>query len=75
MSTLALHRLYTATGASNYAELAAILGVRQSEISDAKRRGVIPEHWLTFLHATRGIRPEWVKCGEGRMIDEAGEAP
>ena len=42
----ALERIKRATGARTQVDLAAILGIRQSSISDAKRRQSIPADWL-----------------------------
>lgn len=41
-----MERIRFITGTETQAELADLLGVRQSFISDAKRRGKIPSSWL-----------------------------
>ena len=46
-------------------ELARFLGIQQSSISDAKRRGAIPAEWLLKLLRHKGINPDWVLSGEG----------
>ena len=38
-------RLFDVAGCRSQLELAAFLGIRQSAISDAKRRGIIPADW------------------------------
>ncbi len=46
-------------------ELADFLGVRQSSISDARRRQSIPAEWRMKLFAKKRVNPEWVLCGQG----------
>ena len=58
-----LQRLFSVVGCHSQVELADFLGVRQSAISDAKRRGIIPADWQHFLQKTKGIRPEWILSG------------
>ena len=41
-----MRRIQKVTGKKNQADLADFLGIRQAFISDAKRRGKIPEEWL-----------------------------
>lgn len=61
----ALKRVFEAAGCRTQLELAAILDVRQSSISDAKRRGAIPSDWLIKLLYLRGVNPAWIKDGIG----------
>ncbi|WP_298030891.1 helix-turn-helix domain-containing protein [uncultured Desulfovibrio sp.] len=58
-----LDRLLEAAECRSQIELANLLGTRQSLISDAKRRGIIPVDWLAFLQRTKGVRPEWILSG------------
>ena len=44
-----LSRVFEAAECRTQMELADVLGIRQSSISDAKRRGVIPPEWLIKL--------------------------
>ena len=44
-------------------ELADFLGIRQSSISDAKRRGSIPPDWLIKLFEKKQANPEWIRSG------------
>ena len=43
--------------------LADILDIRQSSISDAKRRASIPAEWLLHLYMQYNIRPEYILNG------------
>ena len=61
----ALQRVFDASECRTQMQLVALLEIRQSSISDAKRRGSIPSDWLIKLQRLKGINPEWVMTGEG----------
>jgi len=64
-----LSRVFEAAGCRTQAELAEFLGVRQSSISDAKKRGSVPADWLLTLLWKKWINPTWVLTGHGpRML-------
>ena len=58
-------RVFEAAECKTQVELADFLEVRQSSISDARRRQSIPSDWLITLFAKKRISPEWVLCGAG----------
>lgn len=58
-------RIRDVTGLRTQNEIAACLGIRQSSISDAKKRGAIPDGWLIVLLQQKGINPTWILTGEG----------
>ncbi len=60
-----MERIRFITGAETQAELVDLLGVRQSFISDAKRRGKIPSSWLVILIRCKNANPEWILTGNG----------
>ena len=60
-----LARVFEAAGCQTQLQLAAILDIRQSSISDAKRRGAIPSDWLIKLLYLRGVNPAWIMDGIG----------
>ena len=76
-------RIRRVTGTRTQLELAEFLGVSQSAVSDAVRRGRVPAEWLVTLVRARNVSPEWVLTGGGpcRMTlpgqyevpEEAGE--
>lgn len=67
-----IKRVFEAAGCRTQAELADFLGIRQSSISDAKKRGSIPPDWLLTLWRKRGINPEWILTGKGgQFLQEA----
>jgi len=64
-------RIMDALGIRTQVELGVALGIRQSSISDAKRRGSIPADWQLTLFEKYGLVPLWVRTGEGpRRIGE-----
>ncbi len=65
-----LKRILFATSIKTQVELSDFLGVRQSVVSDAKRRGKIPADWLLTLILAKNINPEWVLTGRGRLLLE-----
>lgn len=63
--TDALKRIFMATECRTQMELAELLGVKQSSISDAKKRNAIPAQWLIKLLRLKNINPEWILTGQG----------
>ncbi len=58
-------RVFEAAGCRTQVELSALLEIRQSSISDARRRKHIPADWLVTLFIKKRISPEWILYGEG----------
>lgn len=64
--TEAYERILSATGARTQTELAELLEVKQSSISDAlSRRNGIPGNWLVTLTEKFALNPRWIKAGQG----------
>lgn len=61
----AMERIKSVTGARTQVQLAELLDVRQSSISDAKRRCSIPPEWQLKLLESHGLLPRWIRTGEG----------
>lgn len=57
-------RICSVCGMKTQTELSAYLGIRQSSISDAKRRMMIPAAWLLTLLTREGVNPAWILTGE-----------
>ena len=70
----AVERIKKATGARTQVELAAILEIRQSSISDAKRRKSIPADWLLKLYRSHGLNPDWIMEGVQPQVLKEGPA-
>lgn len=61
----AMERIQIVTGCRTQVQLAEVLDVRQSSISDAKRRASIPSDWLLKLMRQYQLNPDWILTGEG----------
>ena len=70
-------RIQLATNTKTQNDLAAILEVRQSSISDAKRRHAIPPGWFLTLFEKFGLSQDWLRYGIGPMYlrTEQGYVP
>lgn len=64
-------RICEALGVRTQVEVAAALGIRQSSVSDAKRRGAIPADWQIKLLESHGLHPVWVRTGAGPKLVSA----
>lgn len=73
----AYDRIREATGLRTQGEVAAELGIRQSSISDAKRRNSLPDQWLLTLLDKHALNPAWIRSGEGphHLIGSDGQPP
>ena len=63
----AYERIKFATNTRTQVELADVLDIRQSSISDAKRRNSVPADWYMKLFEKFGLNPDWLKQGVGPM--------
>lgn len=61
-------RIQAVTQTHTQQELAELLGIRQSSIADAKRRGSIPSDWVLTLFVKLGINPDWLLQGTGPVF-------
>ncbi len=69
----AVKRLYAAAGVRTQLELAAVLGIRQSSVSDAQRRRTLPADWLMTLLREMSVNPNWILFGdEPRLLPGRG---
>ncbi|SKA63887.1 LexA family transcriptional regulator [Desulfobaculum bizertense] len=60
-----VERIKDATSTRTQVELANVLGIRQSSISDAKRRDSVPADWFLTLFRKFGLNPDWLAMGRG----------
>ena len=60
-----MERIKLITGRRTQTDLAVLLGIKQSSVSDAKRRGKIPSSWLVMLMRYKRVNPEWILTGNG----------
>ena len=64
-------RVLEAAGCRTQLDLAAVLEIRQSSISAAKRRRSIPSAWLLKLFKRKRISLEWLRTGQGEKVMQA----
>ena len=62
---IVVDRIKEATSTRTQVELASVLGIRQSSISDAKRRDSVPADWYLTLFREFGLNPDWLAFGRG----------
>ena len=60
-----LKRVYQATGVTTQNDLANILGVNRSAITQARKKGTIPDKWILKLYRLFGLDPDWLETGIG----------
>lgn len=58
-------RLQEAAGIGSQRELAEMLGVNRSAVTQAKSRDRVPEKWLFTLSRRLGLSPQWLESGQG----------
>lgn len=58
-------RISEVLGIKTQAELAEKIGIRQSSVADAKKRGSIPDSWLLKIVCVYHINPLWIVHGTG----------
>jgi len=58
-------RIRLAINTRTQVQLADVLEIRQSSISDAKRRDSIPAEWYLKLFKKFGLNPDWLEDGTG----------
>lgn len=68
-------RMKSATNARTQMELAEMLEIGQSSISDAKRRKSIPAEWFLRLHDKFGLNIDWLRGKDVPMYDVAAPQP
>ena len=75
--TEVFERIKQATSTRTQVELAEVLDIRQSSISDAKRRNSVPSDWYMKLFEKYGLNPDWLKHGTRPMYlkSETGYEP
>jgi len=58
-------RIKLAINTRTQVQLAEVLDIRQSSISDAKRRDSVPAEWYLKLFKKFGLNPDWLEEGIG----------
>jgi len=63
-----MQRVFEATGIDTQNELAQALQINRSAVTQARKKGQVPDSWLLKLYRTFGLNPEWVESGDGRSF-------
>lgn len=63
-----LKRLQEATTITSQANLANVLGISRSAITQAKKNDSIPIKWITELSRLFNVNPDWLEKGTGPKI-------
>lgn len=59
-------RAAKAAGLTSQAELAALLGVHRSAVTQAKRKDGVPKAWVLAVSRRTGADPDWLEFGRAR---------
>jgi phage repressor protein C with HTH and peptisase S24 domain len=63
-----LQRVFQATGITSQSELASVLKINRSAITQARKKNSIPDKWILQLYKTYGLNPDWVETGSGQTF-------
>jgi len=63
-----LQRVFAATGIESQMELAAALGINRSAITQARKKGAVPDRWILGLYRKFGLNPDWLENGTGSIF-------
>jgi phage repressor protein C with HTH and peptisase S24 domain len=67
-----LQRVYSSTGIHSQTELASILQINRSAITQARKKNSVPAKWVLQLFRTFGLNPDWLETGDGRQYLRPG---
>ena len=67
-----LQRVFKATGIDSQIELAGALGINRSAITQARKKGVVPDKWILGLYRKFGLNPGWLENGIGAIFLKNG---
>jgi len=70
-----LDRLLQGAGLRNDRQLAEILGVTPQAVSQARRKGRIPDGWVLKIASLYGLSTDWIFFGKGDGQPVAASAP
>jgi phage repressor protein C with HTH and peptisase S24 domain len=66
-------RVSDSLGISSFSELAALLKINRSSISQARKKDSIPANWLLELFRSHGLNPDWLMGGDGPQWLKPGD--
>ena len=63
-----IRRAFEALKISSQNRLAILLGINRAGITQAKKKGSVPDKWILALFRNYGINPDWIETGKGKMF-------
>ena len=60
-----LQRVFRTTDITTQTELAAVLQINRSAITQARKKDTVPARWILQLFRTFGLNPIWLESGSG----------
>jgi len=63
-----LQRIFEATGITSQTDLASVLRINRSAITQARKKDSIPDKWILQLYRSFGLNPDWVETGSGQTF-------
>lgn len=67
-------RVSMALGIRNLSELATILRVNRSSVTQARKNNSVPANWLLALMRSHGLNPDWLEGADGPKWLTPGDA-
>jgi len=67
-----LRRVYDAINIQTQNELASVLGVNRSAVTQARKKDSIPDKWILKLFRLYGLNPDWLESGMGDAFVSRG---
>ena len=63
-----IRRAFKALKISSQNRLAILLGINRTGITQAKKKGIVPDKWILELYRKYGINPDWIETGKGKIF-------
>jgi phage repressor protein C with HTH and peptisase S24 domain len=65
-----LKRVFEATGITSQTELASVLNINRSAITQARKKDSIPDKWILQLYRSFDLNPDWIETGNGQIFNK-----
>ena len=63
-----IRRAFEALKISSQNRLAILLDINRAGITQAKKKGSVPDKWILELYRRYGINPDWIETGKGKIF-------
>lgn len=63
-----IRRAFEALKVSSQNRLAILLGINRAGITQAKKKGIVPDKWILSLYRKYGVNPDWIETGKGKIF-------